>query len=139
MSQEHIANFGLHILVHTPRQELGLIQRLVPDDAPLRRARVDHRRHPHDPDGILLGRLGPRGLDQQRRQEVRQQLGAEAVGGHAQLVALRALGAARRQHHTRVVEKHVEPVLAREEALRRGPDGPQVGQVDHDAGEAAGA
>lgn len=139
MSQEHIPNLCLHVLVHTPRQELGLVQRLVPDDAPLRRARIDHRRHPHDPDRIFLRRLGPRGPNQQRRQEVRQQLGPEAVGGHAQLVALRALRIIGRQHHAGVVEEHVEPVLPRQEVLGRGPDGAQVGQVDDDAGEAAGA
>lgn len=139
MSQEHISDFGLHVLVHTPRQDLGLVQRLIPDDATLRRTRIDHRRHPHDPNRIFLRRLGPSGLDQQRRQQVRQQLGPETVGGHAELVALRAPRVARRQHHASVMEEHVEPVLPRQEVPGRGPDGAQVGQVDDDAGEAAGA
>lgn len=137
MSQEHVAHLGLHILVHTPRQELRLIHRLIPDDSPLRRTSIDHRGHPHDPDRIFPGRLGPRGLDQQRRQEVRQQLGPEAVGGHAQLVALGALRIARRQHHAGVVEEHVEPGFLCQEVLGRGPDSAQVGQVDDDTGEAA--
>ena len=139
MSQEHVPNLGLHVLVHATGQELGLIQRLIPDDATLRPICIDHRRHPHDPNGVLLRRLSPGSPDQQRRQEVRQQLGAQAVGGHAQLVALRALGVVGRQHHAGVVEEHVEPVFSGQEVLGRGADRAQVGQVDHDAVEAAGA
>ena len=119
-----LANTVLHPAIY-----LLLVVQVFQINSALGTDRLRRRRtHPDDPDTTPWRAL--RSLDQQRREQLREQEGRDIVRSELQLVALFRLRAGRSVHYGCIILEDVKSRLLGQELLRRRLDGAEVFEVE---------